>query len=333
MSDTTPETPKTPLSSDAEGSEPEIHTEQPVSASDHVSLDSTVESHPPELVDPVFADGVERDNAEPVALIVPPEPQHPVVKTAGVESTDVDGTDDEGRITQSAVVEPDTQSAVVEPVVVEPAVVEPVVAPVVAPAESRSVQTVYVREPLEPVKKGNRVVGTLIAIISAVIFAAIYAGVAILVMPLFAPPRATAFEFFRFVNSSAFFIPVLVFVVAFVLLVLIVNRAGWWAHVLGSLFVGILVYVVSIGILLLLNNVIGMTPSAAARALRVAAGSPLIITAGLVAREVSLWMGAAIAARGRRVKAKNAEARASFDSDSARARAEYESAVAANASL
>ena len=209
----------------------------------------------------------------------------------------------------------------------------PAAEPIPAQAEPHAVQTVYVRAPQAPPKKGNRGIGSLIALGSAIIFAAIYAGVAALVMPLFAPPKATAFEFIRFINNSAFFVPVLVFALFFVLLVLLLNRAGWWAHVLGSLVVGILVYFFSIGILLLLNNVIGMTPSGAAKAFRVAAESPLIITAGLVAREVSLWMGATIAARGRRVKAKNADVRASFDRDSARARAEYESAVAANASL
>ena len=206
---------------------------------------------------------------------------------------------------------------------------EPVVA---APAEPRAVQTVFVREPLPPARKGNRAVGSLIALGSAVIFAVIYAGSSSWSCRCSRRPgrrlssssasstaRRSSFPCWCSRCSSCSWRSSL-------------NRAGWWAYVLGSLVVGILVYLVSIGVLLLLNNVIGMTPSAAARAFRVAAESPLIITAALVAREVSLWMGAAIAARGRRVKAKNAEARAAFDSESARARAEYERAVAANAS-
>lgn len=298
MSDKTPETPGTPLSSDAAdeaASEPQ--TEPPVSASDHVSLDSAAEPAPPELVVP---------------------------ETDSAESGDTGIVDSEPVAAEEPLVAESVAEPIAEPVVAEP---------IVAAAEPRAVQTVYVRAPQAPAKKGNRGIGSLIALGSAVIFAAIYAGVSVLVMPLFAPPKATAFEFIRFINNSAFFVPVLVFALFFVLLVLVVNRAGWWAHVLGSLVVGILVYLVSIGILLLLNNVIGMTPSEAAKAFRVAAESPLIVTAGLVAREVSLWMGAVISARGRRVKAKNAEARASFDSESAQARAEYERAVAANANL
>ena len=311
MSDKTPETSGTPLPDGPAGTDPQV--EPAVSASDHVSLGSAsvgpeAAAVPPELVapEPVSADvaGAEPDSAEP-------------------------GSAEPGSA-ESNSAEPDSA----EPAVANPAVAELADAELAdaAPAEPRAVQTVYVRAPLAPARKGNRGIGSLIALGSAVIFAAIYAGVAVLVMPLFAPPEATAFEFIRFINNSAFFVPVLVFALFFVLLVLVLNRAGWWAHVLGSLVVGILVYLVSIGILLLLNNVIGMTPSAAAKAFRAAAESPLIITAGLVAREVSLWMGAAIAARGRRVKAKNADARSDFDRDSAQARAEYESAVAANAS-
>lgn len=299
MSDETAQTPGTPQSDDGEGvSASESQIEPAVSASDHVSLgsatpDSARDEEPiPELVEPVDAEAAPEDVE--AAVVVPPEP------------------------------EPEPEAPEPRPLPEEPTVA--------APAEPRAVQTVFVREPVPPVRKGNRAVGSLIALGSAVIFAVLYAVVVVVVMPLFAPPRATAFEFLRFVNSSAFFIPVLVFAVFFVLLAIVLNRAGWWSYILGSLVVGILVYFVSIGALLLLNNVIGMTPSAAARAFRVAAESPLIITAALVAREVSLWMGAAIAARGRRVKAKNAEARAVFDGESARARADYERAVAANAS-
>ena len=306
MSDKTPETSGTPLPDGPAGTDPQV--EPVVSASDHVSLGSA--------------------SVGPEAAAVPPELVAPEPVSADVAGAEPDSAEPGSAESDSA--EPGSA----EPGSAEPGSAEPAVAELADAelAEPRAVQTVYVRAPLAPARKGNRGIGSLIALGSAVIFAAIYAGVAVLVMPLFAPPEATAFEFIRFINNSAFFVPVLVFALFFVLLVLVLNRAGWWAHVLGSLVVGILVYLVSIGILLLLNNVIGMTPSAAAKAFRAAAESPLIITAGLVAREVSLWMGAAIAARGRRVKAKNAEARADFDRDSAQARAEYESAVAANAS-
>lgn len=201
----------------------------------------------------------------------------------------------------------------------------------VVPVEPAAVQTVYVHAPVPPHKKGNRGIGSLIALGSAVVFAAVYAAVVLAVVPLFAPPRAVGFEFMGFIGSQVFFVPVLVFAVGFILLVLILNRASWWAYIVGSLFVGLFVYFVGIGILLLLSGVVGLTPSAAAKVFLTATQSPILITAGLVAREVSLWMGVVVAARGRRIKARNAEARAGYDRDTARARAEYERAVAANA--
>ncbi len=99
------------------------------------------------------------------------------------------------------------------------------------------------------------------------------------------------------------------------------NRAGWAAHVLGSLVVGIVVFLASGLIFLLVSNSLGIHGAYAAYLYSVPA-----IVAGLLAREVSLWMGAAIAARGRRVKVRNVEAREAYDRDEATKRAEYERA-------
>ena len=51
----------------------------------------------------------------------------------------------------------------------------------------------------------------------------------------------------------------------------------------------------------------------------------------VLSREVSIWIGLAIAARGRRVRARNAEARASYDRELSEKRAQYERPVAAPA--
>lgn len=298
MSDKTPETPLEPAADEAaavpESAVPVVHDEA-VAA-------------PSEVVEPVSGEPVE--TGEPVELVEP--------EVDAAEPT-ADGTEALAETAQPEVAAEATTEATTE-VVAEP-----------QPAPAAPLQTVYVHAPVPPSKKGNRGIGSLIALGSAVIFAAIYAGVVLVVVPLFAPPRAVGFEFLHFIASTAFFIPVLVFAVAFILLVLILNRAGWWAHVLGSLFVGLVVYFASIGILLLLNGIIGSTLSEGLGAFRSALQSPVTIIAGLVGREVALWMGAAIAARGRKVRARNVDARAAYDRDTARARADYERAVAANA--
>ena len=49
-----------------------------------------------------------------------------------------------------------------------------------------------------------------------------------------------------------------------------------------------------------------------------------MIAAALVAREVSIWIGLAIAARGRRVRVRNDETRTAWDREQEEKRAEYE---------
>jgi hypothetical protein len=179
-------------------------------------------------------------------------------------------------------------------------------------------EVVYVAAPHPPKKKGNRGVGVLIAAVSAFIFLFFYALIALLIRAVMTGD--TRIEFLR---DQSFYIPVLLFTVAFIVLALIVNRAGWWSFVLGSLFVGLFVYFGTIGVLLLLDAAT-LTPAAATDEFRRFLVNPLVVAAGLVAREVSLWVGAGISARGRRVKARNAEVLAEYERDQAEHRAEIE---------
>ncbi|MEO6116249.1 MAG: hypothetical protein ABIP33_07685, partial [Pseudolysinimonas sp.] len=126
------------------------------------------------------------------------------------------------------------------------------------------------------------------------------------------------------VQNAIFWIPIMMFALAFIVVTVILNRAGWWAHVIGSLLVALFVYFASIGLLLLVNNVFGQTPAQANSAFGALATNPLMIAAALVAREVSIWIGLAIAARGRRVKVRNEETRTAWDREQDEKKAEYE---------
>ncbi len=194
--------------------------------------------------------------------------------------------------------------------------------PAPRPATSAaSMQTIYVPAPVPPRRTGNRGFGVAIALLSSVVFAALYA------LAIAAIHAVQVGEFrFDFFASPAFYTPIVLFFVGFVLLVLVVNRASWWAYVVGSLFVALFVYFGTVGTGLLINNVFAETPANAARLFAQALANPFIIAAALLAREVSMWMGAAISARGRRVKARNLEAREVFERDSAARTADYESA-------
>jgi hypothetical protein len=228
-------------------------------------------------------------------------------------------------------IEPAAEPVVVEPVTpaaheaVTPVVAEPVVATEVAtePPVQPGPHVVYIEAPQAPRKKGNRAIGSLIALASAVLFAVLYAVILFLVELGIAGSAN-----FEFLSQGGFWAPVVVFAVGFVILVVIVNRAGWAAYVVGSLAVGVFVYFGTSAAILLINAGI-LQQSQVGEFFHAALINPAIIIAGLLAREVSLWVGFAIAARGRRVRARNVEAREAYDREFAATRAEYDRANAA----
>ncbi len=248
-------------------------------------------------------------HAEPAPLVEPTVQARPVDSVA--PTTHVD--------TARPVDEVPTHATTTEPVVAteDPAAAEFVPVPAVAP-----VQTVYVEAPRPPRNRGNRGVGILIALAATVVFGALFA----VAVALIRSARTGVFSF-TFIGAQTFYVPVLFFVVGFILLVLLANRASWWAYILGSLFVGALVYFGTIGTLLLTNGVIMQTPDQAAAAYNGLLTDPYIITSALLAREVSLWMGAAVSARGRRIKQRNADAREAYERESAERDADFDNAT------
>lgn len=182
-------------------------------------------------------------------------------------------------------------------------------------------EVVYVQAPVPPKLKGNRGVGTLLAVLGVLLFAALYAAIAfVLIATVFTGTGAT---FSQFLTTSVFLVPVSLFLVAFILLVLIVNRGGWAAHVFGSLIVGLVVYFGTAGIALLLYTVGGTGNAPTFLALL---ANPFIVISALVAREISIWVGLAIAARGRRVKERNLDLVDAWEKEHAETKAQYERA-------
>ncbi len=173
-------------------------------------------------------------------------------------------------------------------------------------------QPIYVQAPVPPEKRGNRGFGVLIAVVAAILFALLYSlGTALLASVR--NPDAFGDVFGRYIASPVFYVPTIAFLVFFVLLALLVNRGKWWAFVLGGLPVAILVYAAYVGTRLLQGGVMDLAPSEQALLLQRTVTFPDGILAGFLARELVTWLGAGISARGRRIKAKNAEARAEYD--------------------
>ncbi|MDQ2698739.1 MAG: hypothetical protein M3Y46_08085 [Actinomycetota bacterium] len=266
----------------------------PVSAAEHVGVDPVV----PEVDDAEVVDDVER----PVTV-------EPVVDDTVVE--------------EPVVAQP-TPPFVAEPLVAAPPASAPAASAAAAEAAAAR-EVVYVQAPTPPAPRQNRGFGVLISLLGAVAFALLYLGVAAIAFTL-TPGTRIESTFSGFLASDVFWVPVAAYAVFSIVFALIVNRAAWWAHVVGSIFVAVLTYAVSLGVLALLHNVVAMTPDEAAVFFRSLAGNALMLAVLVLAREAALWFGLAISARGRRVKERNAADRAAFEQNVADRRAEYERA-------
>lgn len=285
-------------------------------AAEQPTADVAAPAEPAPLVEPAAAAPVTSDpfsvepgtapeafaQAEPVAAPEPTQAAEPTTTpepTAAAEATPL----------PTGITPPSEPTAPAAPA-------HPVVDPVIPHAQP---QTIYVTAPTPPRARGNRGIGTLLAVLGAIAFALLHSMITAIAYVV----AGRSFDLAGFVTSSGFIVPTLVFLVVFVIAVLLINRAGWWAWVLGSLVVAVATYFASIGIIMLLQNVVAMTPAEAQGTWERLAVSVQMVVALLVAREVAVWFGAAIASRGRRVKARNVEARAEYDRELAANRARY----------
>ncbi len=191
-------------------------------------------------------------------------------------------------------------------------------------------RVVYVTAPIPPKRRSNRLVGALLALVGTAVFGAVYALTAAVIAAVLFSDDFFGPVFGSFLSDAAFWIPILFFALGFVGLTVLLNRASWWLHVLTSLLVAVIVYFGMIGMLLLVNGAVG-SESAGALFGQIAA-APYTIAAALVAREVSIWVGFLIAARGQRLRRRNAETRAAWDEEQAQKQAEKGETVGASAS-
>ena len=288
---TNPETPQ----------EPEVVVvESEVIEAEVVDADGTV-------VDEVVVDEVIVAEVEPEpAPLIEPEPAPPAPPVAPAPPV----TDDEVIVAEVV----DEPAAAPAPPAYDAAAAGAAAAsaPPVAP-QPAAPQVVYVQPVTPPKKLHNRGVGTLLALAATAIFAAALTG-ATWLLGWFTEGSVN----FAFLGATKFWLPVGVFLVAFILLVLLANRASWWAYILGSIFVAVGVYFGTIGLALLFDMVLRVpAPSTFGAALV----SPFVIIAALLAREVSMWAGSILARRGRKLKVRNAEARAAYEREAAERRA------------
>ena len=180
--------------------------------------------------------------------------------------------------------------------------------------ETPAPQYVVVEAPQPPRRRGNRGIGTLLAIAGAVIYGGILVGVGAILELL------AGRSDFAFLQDWHFYLPTAIFALAFVVLVLLVNRAGWWSHIFGSLFVGLAVYLGTASSSAIIDVWLGSAdPTTIASGL----ATPFVIIAGVLAREVAVWWGSLIAYRGRRVTARNRAQQEAYERELAEFRQRY----------
>jgi len=171
---------------------------------------------------------------------------------------------------------------------------------------------VYVTAPTPPKPRGNRLMGILIAVVAAVAYAVVFAAVALGIFAL-REVRGPVTLWESYLQTAGFWVPVVVFFLAFVLLIVIVNRGGWWAYGLGSFFVGVIVCFGYLGGALITVSAWNLNSGQVGQFIGTLWANPLTFAAAVVGLEASLWFGAWVAARGRRVRARNVEAQRDYD--------------------
>ncbi|WP_296198570.1 ABC transporter [uncultured Microbacterium sp.] len=236
--------------------------------------------------------------AEPASA---PESAHEVPVVAPVAET----------VVAERVAEPVAETTVLAPEPVAPFAGETVVAPV---APSRA-QPIFVQAPEPPLVKGNRGAAGAIGLVAAIAFAVLFfaASIGIAFVRDGLQPADAANWALDYARSFAFWVPVAVFFLGFWLLGAIINRGRWGHWVVWGLIVAVLSYG---------GYVVGQLFEApfwelTAREGRAIAASALFAPGAIVAlvlgREITIWFGAWVARRGRRVTEQNDEARREYE--------------------
>jgi hypothetical protein len=170
--------------------------------------------------------------------------------------------------------------------------------------------------PVEPVppaaapprEQNNRLVGTAWVLLASLVFEVVLTPAFALLVLIAAGPAAVPQNMTQFFGSPFAWLPVLLFFLFYELTVLLFHRGGRFLYVLASLVVGAIMYVLFAVLFLALQPGGISNEQALGRVLI----EPQFILVGLVAREVMLWTGLAVGARGKRVRRRNRAARAEY---------------------
>jgi hypothetical protein len=178
-------------------------------------------------------------------------------------------------------------------------------------------QPIFVQAPEAPRPRGNRGAAGAIGLLAALAFAVLSFGVLFAFGYFYGGFGGVVTDVADFalalIGSWTFWMPVVVFYLGFWILGAILNRARWAHWVIWGLLVGVAAYAGSLLGILFQAPFWELTARQGAELVQGSLFSPLPILAFVLGRELTVWFGAWVAARGRRITALNDEAQREYE--------------------
>ncbi|UUT35925.1 ABC transporter [Microbacterium elymi] len=176
-------------------------------------------------------------------------------------------------------------------------------------------QPIFVQAPEEPRPRGNRAAAGGIGIIAAICFAVLYlaAGLAIGLVTGDLTGDKVGSWLSGELTTWGLWVPTAVFFLAFWLLGAIINRGRWGVWVILGLLVGLAAYGGHLLGQLFEAQFWMITAQQGAQIVQDQLFAPLAIAALVIARELTIWFSAWIAARGKRMTELNIESRREYE--------------------
>lgn len=198
--------------------------------------------------------------------------------------------------------------------VAETAVAAEPVAPVVAPVVPAP-QPIFVQAPEPPRLRGNRGAAGAIGLLAAVAFGVLYLAAALGLQALHGEVTGAnvGTAALAALQSWWLWLPVVAFFLGFWVLGAIINRGRWGHWVIFGLLVGVVAYGGHLLGQLFQAPFWTLTARQGADLVQGQLLAPLAIVAFVLGRELTVWFGAWVAARGKRVTELNDEAQREYE--------------------
>ena len=248
--------------------------------------------------------------AEPAAAAPPTEPAADPWDSPDAASLQYESAPAATAAYQSPATSAYDQSA--ETVVVTPS--EPVSEPAVVAAPVAP-QPIFVQAPEAPRPRGNRGAAGAIGLLAALAFAVLYYAVW-LALAAFSGDVDTdnlADAALAGLGSWILWVPVVIFFLSFWLLGAIINRGRWGSWVIFGLLVGFASWGGYLLGVLFQEQFWNITASQGADLMEQHVLAPLAVAAFIIGRELTIWFGAWVASRGKRVTELNVEAQREYE--------------------